>query len=105
MEFIGKISDDYFLETKDHIVICGCGQTGKKVLNNLIERGLSDKVLGFCDRNIESQGTFVMEKLVYSYEEIIRIDPSAAYLIACADILQVLEILNKNNIKMVHITR
>lgn len=105
MEFIGKISDDHFLEDKDYIVICGCGKIGKKVLINLSERGISDKVLGFCDMNIELHGTRIMEKQVYSYEEMMRMEPSATYLIACADVLRVFELLDKNKIKVVHVTR
>lgn len=105
MEYIGKISDDYLLNCNCDIVICGCGQTGKRVLLNLQNRGLDSNVVGFCDSNAELIGTYVMGKLVYTYKSMVHLKPEAAYLIACADILPLVKILSDEGIKKIHITR
>lgn len=103
VEFIGKIEDDFQLKQEKQIVIYGCGKVGGTVYSFLEANGMSDKVVAFCDKNEALQGKLFREKPVCSIEACVKEYPAATYLIACADVLNVLQLMQKKQIDKIHI--
>lgn len=105
MKFIGRVQDDILLQTEDEIVIYGCGRTGKQVYAELKERGLASKVLAFCDENPNLRGKKIEGIPIVSVTDASQKYKGAAYLIASCCIKDMINILQKNNVDNIHITR
>lgn len=104
MEFIGKIWDDYLLKNTNEIVIYGCGMLGKQVFSYLEEKQMINKVVAFCDKNASVHNGFFNGKKTGDIDYCASEYPNAVYLIACADILNVIQTLESHQIKRIHIT-
>ena len=59
-------------------------------------------MVAFCDRNEALQGKLFREKPVCNIEACMKEYPTATYLIACVDVLNVLQLMQKK-IDKIHI--
>lgn len=71
------------LDEGDTIILFGCGEWGKKLHEN-IRKYVNISILGFCDNNIDMQGTMVMDEEVYSPLAAVELFANAVFVIAMA---------------------
>ena len=105
MDFIGRLEEDTTIAEEEQIVIYGTGTIGKRAYAILKQKGLADKVSAFCDGNPAVISLTIEGKEIMSLDDAFFKYPKAAYLVASCCVRQMVENLQSQGIKKIHIIR
>lgn len=79
LKYIGDAKDDYSLDEKSKVIICGAGKRGKKIYDYLMQRGISVKL--FTDRKNTNGGIFDGVSIVNT-EDAVKEFPEYDYIVS-----------------------
>ncbi len=104
MEYVGNILYDNNLLDKDRkFVIFGAGCYGQKILKYMDLNGAKERVICFCDSNIEMDGQHIQEIPVFQVKDVIAQHSEVTYLLGGKYSKEMYHILEANLIRKVHI--
>lgn len=104
IDYIGTIEKDIAISRYCTVVICGCGATGKNILDYLYSIGMT-KEIRFCDIDEKKINTHYRNVYIYRYQDVVKSDDDTVYLISNMDVRKTVQFLNQNKVKHIHIIR
>lgn len=81
MEYIGHLQYDDILHKENQIVLCGAGNDLQKIIEQLKNVGLLDKVVRICDNDKTKWTMKTNGIMICSYEEAYDKYKNAAYIV------------------------
>lgn len=103
LEYIGRFHEDpAIFKAENDIVIFGTGKKGMYFLEILETFGLKHRIKGFCDNNIQKQGTTINGITVFAPDNLKTNLKDAIVILASTYDREILSQLNKMHVKHVH---
>lgn len=104
MKYIGKLEFDKELKNSNNkIIIFGAGTLLKKMIEELVNNNLSERILCICDNNYHSCNKVFEDIEICSPEYVFKYYPDAIFIVYNRFCIEICEQLMKEGIKRIHL--